>query len=40
MRCNGEGPQFIRFKRKILYDARDLEEWIQKHKVKTIDTIK
>jgi hypothetical protein len=39
LRHHGEGPPYIKFKRKILYDTQDLEEWIGRHKVKTIDSI-
>jgi hypothetical protein len=39
LRCHGEGPPYIKFRRRILYDIYDLEEWIGRHKVKTIDSI-
>jgi hypothetical protein len=39
LRCHGEGPPFIKFRRRILYDIQDLEEWIARPKVKTIDSI-
>jgi hypothetical protein len=39
LRCHGEGPPYIKFSRRILYDVHDLEEWIGRHKVKTIDSI-
>jgi hypothetical protein len=32
MRCTGRGPQFIKLGRKILYDTRDLDVWIDAHK--------
>jgi hypothetical protein len=44
-RSHGEGPPFIRVGKrkgkrwKILYDAQDLEKWLQRYRVKTIDTI-
>ena len=39
LRCHGEGPPYIKFRRRILYDIQDLEEWIARHKVKTIESI-
>ena len=40
-RCYGEGPPFIRTGKrgKILYDARDLERWLECHKVHTIASL-
>jgi hypothetical protein len=39
LRYHGEGPPYIKFRRRILYDVQDLEEWIGRHKVMTIDSI-
>ena len=39
LRQHGEGPPYIKFRRRVLYDIRDLEEWIARHKVKTIESI-
>lgn len=36
-RCRGEGPRFIKLRRKILYDSQDLAEWVEIHKIWTID---
>ena len=44
-RYHGEGPPFVRIGKgtgkrgKILYDADDLEKWIERHKVHTIDSL-
>ena len=37
LRYHGEGPPYIKFRRRILYDNEDLEEWVRRHKVKTND---
>jgi len=35
LRCQGKGPPYIKFERKVLYDVRDFEHWMARHKVKT-----
>ena len=37
-RMRGVGPRFLKFQKKILYDVRDLEAWMEKHKVITGET--
>lgn len=32
MRLDGSGSRFVKLGRRVLYDARDLDEWISKHK--------
>lgn len=34
-RCRGIGPPYIRFGGRILYIGRDLNEWLEKHRVNT-----
>ena len=36
-RMHGEGPPFLKFERRVLYDERDLDEWLQRHRVKTTE---
>lgn len=36
-RHNGQGPAYIKLRRKILYDREDLERWLERQKVKTAD---
>ena len=33
LRESGAGPAFIRLGRRVVYDARDLEEWAAAHRV-------
>jgi predicted DNA-binding transcriptional regulator AlpA len=35
-RAAGNGPRFIRFPHKILYDLRDVDEWLAAHKFRSI----
>lgn len=37
MRMRGEGPPYIRQKRKCLYDIKDIEEWLNRRRIRTID---
>ena len=37
-RMRGVGPRFLKFKKKILYDVHDLEDWMERHKVITDET--
>ena len=32
LRTAGGGPRFVKLGRKILYDVRDLDDWIEAHK--------
>ena len=34
-RHHGEGPPYIKLRRKILYAVKDIQEWLDYHKVKT-----
>ena len=34
-RCMGIGPPFIRFGGRILYLGRDLNEWLDQHRIET-----
>ena len=36
-RCMGIGPPFIRFGGRILYLGKDLNEWLDRHRVKTFE---
>lgn len=35
LRMRGEGISFLKFDRRVLYENKDVEEWINSHKVKT-----
>jgi len=37
LRMRGDGPPHLKFSRRILYDVKDLEMWLSRHKVKTAD---
>jgi len=38
LRMRGEGPPVIHaFSRKVLYDKRDIDAWLERHKVKSVD---
>jgi hypothetical protein len=39
LRHHGRGPTYIKISRKILYDMEDLELWLERHKVETIDSL-
>ena len=36
-RCQGRGPVYVKYGRKVLYPIRALEVWCQSHQVQTID---
>jgi len=36
-RMRGEGPPYFKFERKVLYETKTLNEWIERRVVKTID---
>ena len=36
-RCQGRGPAYVKFGRKILYSVKVLEDWCKNHQVRTID---
>ncbi len=38
LRMRGEGPPFVRLKRKCLYEIREIENWLNFRKIKTIET--
>jgi hypothetical protein len=33
MRCIGGGPRYIKLGRRVLYDTRDLDQWLEDHKL-------
>ena len=37
LRMRGEGPPYLKFSRRVLYDVRDLEEWLDGHKQRTAE---
>ena len=37
MRMRGEGPQYIKLNRKCLYDLRDVENWLDRRRIRTAD---
>ncbi|MBM4314449.1 MAG: helix-turn-helix domain-containing protein [Deltaproteobacteria bacterium] len=37
MRMRGEGPAFIKQKRKCLYDIRDIENWLDHRRIRSAD---
>ena len=39
MRWRGEGPRFVKLRKRVLYDFNDLEAWLERHKVFTKDTL-
>lgn len=39
LRHDGRGPRYVKFVRRILYDIDDIENWVQRHKVATIDSV-
>ena len=36
-RCQGRGPAYVKYGRKVLYPIRALEVWCESHQVQTID---
>lgn len=37
LRMRGEGVPFLKFSRRVLYDIKDLEQWLDRHKQKTAE---
>jgi hypothetical protein len=37
LRMRGEGVPFLKFDRRVLYDIKDLEQWLDSHKIKTAE---
>ena len=37
LRMRGEGITFLKFNRRVLYETADVEEWLKRHKVKTME---
>ena len=35
LRLKGEGPSYVKLRRRVLYDLHDLEAWLESHKVFT-----
>ncbi|WP_073476976.1 helix-turn-helix domain-containing protein [Desulfatibacillum alkenivorans] len=35
LRLRGDGPPYVKMGRRVLYDQKDLEAWIDSHKVRT-----
>jgi hypothetical protein len=33
MRCIGGGPRYIKLGKRVLYDTRDLDQWLEDHKL-------
>jgi hypothetical protein len=37
MRLRGEGPPYFKLSRRVLYDVKDLEEWLDLHRTRTLE---
>jgi len=37
-RMRGEGPPYLKFSRRVLYDIKDFELWLDRHKQKTAES--
>jgi len=37
MRMRGEGPPYLKFARRVLYDVKDLETWLVRHRTMTTE---
>jgi predicted DNA-binding transcriptional regulator AlpA len=37
LRMRGEGPSHLKFSRRVLYESKAIEEWLDRHKVKTVE---
>jgi len=37
MRMRGEGPTYIKWSRKCLYAVRDIENWLERRRIRTAD---
>ncbi len=35
LRMRGEGPPYLKFHRKVLYESRELDQWLDQHRIKT-----
>lgn len=35
LRCQGEGPPYLRLGRRILYEKKEVLKWLEKHRVLT-----
>lgn len=38
LRMRGEGPPYIKLSRKCLYDLRDVESWLDRRRIRTLDS--
>ena len=36
-RMRGDGPPYFKFERKVLYEEKALNDWLEKHNVKTAE---
>jgi len=36
-RMRGEGPPYLKFSRRVLYDVKELEQWLERHRVRTVN---
>jgi len=39
LRCQGRGPAYIKYGRKILYPLSEMEKWLRLNLVKTLDSV-
>jgi len=37
LRLRGEGPPYLKFSRRVLYDMKDLEQWLDRHRQRTVE---
>ncbi len=37
LRMRGEGVPFLKFSRRILYESKDVEEWLNHRRIRTVD---
>lgn len=33
MRCEGKGPRYLKLGRRVVYELKDIEAWLEKQKV-------
>jgi hypothetical protein len=38
MRCKGKGPRYVKRGRMVRYDWNDVVEWMEIHKIKTVES--
>ncbi len=38
LRMRGEGVTYLKFNRRVLYEIKEVEAWLDRHKIKTIGT--